>query len=411
MNKLIVGLCIVVGCCTQLFSQEIEMSWLDVVSIASSQNYDVLVSQSAIRQAGFSVLMSESAYLPQVSLSTSVSDGGSLAYGLSGKQLLYDWHQTKEKINQSEWQQVLTHDSYNLVSSTVRFSLRSTFVSVLQNQELIVILNEILKRRQQNYELVSLRYEAGREHKGALLSSKASLDQSLFDVDQAMKQLDVDKLTLATLMGDMSLKELRVTGNFTSDDVLLKKPTISDLVEQNLTVIQKKHQQDLALTNINAVIAARYPQLSGSVGFSGSLNNRFGEANDISVGAGLSVTIADGGKRDAELEKAKLAYFDAVVALEKARADSRVELENAWNAVVNSIQQVALQRQFYNAAKERSKIAEAQYSTGLLSFDNWTIIEDNLVRTQKSYLQAVGSALIAQAAYDRVIGGTLEDEK
>ncbi len=62
------------------------------------------------------------------------------------------------------------------------------------------------------------------------------------------------------------------------------------------------------------------------------------------------------------------------------------------------------------AARERAKITQAQYSTGLVSFNNWTIIENDLVRAKKSFLDAQFNALIAEADWIQAKGGTLDGE-
>jgi hypothetical protein len=59
---------------------------------------------------------------------------------------------------------------------------------------------------------------------------------------------------------------------------------------------------------------------------------------------------------------------------------------------------------------ERSKIGEAQYLIGSLSFDNWTILESNLVSAKKSYLEAGAEVLRAEATWIQSIGGALENE-
>ena len=54
-------------------------------------------------------------------------------------------------------------------------------------------------------------------------------------------------------------------------------------------------------------------------------------------------------------------------------------------------------KRFLAASEERAKIAQAQYSVGLITFDNWTIIEDDLVSARKTFLDVEIAALLAQA--------------
>ena len=67
-----------------------------------------------------------------------------------------------------------------------------------------------------------------------------------------------------------------------------------------------------------------------------------------------------------------------------------------------------MERKSLDAALERSKIAEAQYSIGFITFDNWIIIQDDLVRAKRSYLDARAAALQAEASWIQAKGETLE---
>ena len=107
----------------------------------------------------------------------------------------------------------------------------------------------------------------------------------------------------------------------------------------------------------------------------------------------------------------------AAAVLAQARADEKsgrdgiiLTLEETWNAFEDAIDQVGVRRKFLEAAKLREEIAESEYSTGLLTFNDWIIIEDNLVREQKSFLEAQAGVLLAEADWNQAKGETLDDE-
>ena len=85
-------------------------------------------------------------------------------------------------------------------------------------------------------------------------------------------------------------------------------------------------------------------------------------------------------------------------------------LEQAWAALQDAVENVEVQRQQLEATEVRSKISQAQYSIGFIAFDNWTIIEDNLVRQKKNYLDSEAVALLAEADWIKAKGETLEYE-
>ena len=126
------------------------------------------------------------------------------------------------------------------------------------------------------------------------------------------------------------------------------------------------------------------------------------------IGLGLSIPIFEGGLRTAQEEKAK-AVFNQAKADERSGKDSVIlALEQTWTNLQDAIDTVKVQKKFLTAAEERAKISEGQYSLGLIQFDNWTIIEDNLVQAKKAFLSAEENALLNEASWIQAKGETLE---
>jgi outer membrane protein TolC len=105
----------------------------------------------------------------------------------------------------------------------------------------------------------------------------------------------------------------------------------------------------------------------------------------------------------------------AQAALRQAQADERsakdtvaVNLEKNWAGLQDAIETVEVRKKSLEAAQERAKIAEAQYSVGFISFDNWIIIQNDLVSAKEAYLEAEANALLAQASWVQAKGETLE---
>ena len=118
--------------------------------------------------------------------------------------------------------------------------------------------------------------------------------------------------------------------------------------------------------------------------------------------------IFEGGLKLAELAQAK-ALYNQLDADERSTRDAVVvALEQAWVSLRDSIETVDVQRKSLYATEERARIAEAQYSTGFITFDNWIIIEDNLVSAKLAYLNAQANALLSEANWIQAKGETLE---
>ena len=110
----------------------------------------------------------------------------------------------------------------------------------------------------------------------------------------------------------------------------------------------------------------------------------------------------------AQVAQAKALFNQAKEDERSAKDGIVVSIEQAWNTLQDTLETVEVEKKFLNAAQERAKISEAQYSLGLIQFDNWTIIEDSLVRAKKTFLDAQTNALLAQANWIQAKGETLE---
>jgi len=108
--------------------------------------------------------------------------------------------------------------------------------------------------------------------------------------------------------------------------------------------------------------------------------------------------------------KENAAYRQAVADLESARGSASVTLEQRWTALMNAIDNARVREKYLQAYEERARIAAAQYNIGQVSFDNWIIIENELVEAKKNYLNARAAVLDAEASWKNAQGVTLDDD-
>ncbi|MDD2653704.1 MAG: TolC family protein, partial [Candidatus Omnitrophica bacterium] len=255
---------------------------------------------------------------------------------------------------------------------------------------------------------ITLRYESGLEHKGALLNAEANLAQSQYEISQANRSLEVAQRELTKEMGRTKFEPISVTRDFNVQDSALDKPDFEALVNNHPSLGKLIAQRNSASFSIKSAEANFYPSLSAQAGANKSSSRWPPEDDQWNAGLSVSVPIFEGGLRLAQVDQAK-AVFNQAVANERSTKDALVvALEQMWADLQDAVDSVGVQQKFLQAAQERANIAEAQYSLGLIQFDNWTIIEDNLVSAKKSFLNAQVNALQAEANWLGAKGDTLE---
>lgn len=394
------------------------LDWHGCIKESAVNNPDIIAAFQQVRQSEASKDVTASALYPQISADlnalTGASTGSSAAdtysYGVTGTQLIFDAGKTISNVRAAREDVAAAKQGYRFTSSTVRFRLRSAFTKLLTNQESLRITREIYEIRRQNLELITLRYQSGLEHKGALLTAQADLAQAKYQISQAQREVEVARRNLLKEMGRTRLSDISVSGDFQVRDSAKEKPDFEAIAKNNPSLQQLIAQKKAAEFNLRAAYANFAPSLTGQTGAGRTGSHWSPNQNDWSLGLAVSLPLYEGGLRIAQVSQSK-ALLKQLQENERSVKDAAVlTLEQTWAALQDAMQNVEVKRLNLAATEERSNIAQAQYSIGLLSFDNWTIIEDNLVNAKSSYLSAQSAALLAEANWVLAKGETIEYE-
>jgi outer membrane protein TolC len=322
--------------------------------------------------------------------------------------MLFDGAKTSSEVKAAEENIQAARQSFRFVSSEIRYRLRTAFVSLLRAQELARITEEIRQIRRSNLELITLRYESGIEHRGALLTAEANVAEADFEIARAERALEVAQRQLLREMGRQGISDVRVQGDFEVSVPKLERKDFELLAETHPSLGKLLAQKNSALYGIKSAEADFFPSLSATAG-AGKSNNRWPpEYDQWNAGVTLSWPIFEGGLRKAEVSLAQSKFRQLESDELSVKGSLIVSLEQSWAGLLDAVETVEVQKKFLSAYEARSRIAEEQYSLGLVTFDDWTIIEDNLVSAKKNFLEARVSALQAEANWIQAKGETLE---
>ena len=400
---------------------EEALSWGDCIREAAKNHPDLIAAQQQIKQSQASKQVTASALYPQIDSSLNASTGrtdnntshtvsDSYSYGLSGTQLIFDGNKTLNNVRAAGENIAASQQSFQFISATVRFRLRSAFIDLLRAQEMLRITEEIYNIRRENLELITLRYESGLEHKGALLTAEADLASAEYDISQTKRSVEVAERKLTKEMGREQLVSMRVEGDFmiTGPAKGKEKPDFSPIANNHPSLKQLVAQKNSAEFSLRSAYANFAPTLNGSAGANKSGSHWEPKGNQWNLGLSLTWPVFEGGLRMAQIAQAK-ALVEQLRENERSTRDGLIStLEQTWALLQDAIENVEVQKKSLVATEERSKIAQAQYSIGFITFDNWTIIEDNLVKAKKAYLNAQAAAQAAEASWVQAKGEVLE---
>ncbi len=394
------------------------LTWEACVNEAKMNHPYLISAKEKLNQAKALKWESISPVLPQigsdfnmgVSKSSSQDKINNYSYGINGKQLLFDGLKSVYDIKASLKNIKSVQYNYETVSATIRSTLRKTFIQLLKTQELLSITQDIAERRKKNLELVRISYNAGREHRGSLLTAEANLAQAQLEVAEAKRNIELSQRQLLKELGRDRFSPIEAKGDLQIFSTNKQEPAFEEIASQNPSLLEILAQKEAARLNLSSAKASFFPQVNANGSYDRHSPTWPPNESQWTIGLSLSFPLFQGGRRLAEISRTKSVLAQVQSDEKSLKQNIIVNLQQNWINFQNALDASIVQEKFLEATDERAKIAQAQYSIGLLSFDNWTIIEDNLANIKKSYLESQANTLISEANWILSQGGTLDEK-
>ncbi len=292
------------------------------------------------------------------------------------------------------------------VAAEVTFALRAAFIELLHAQEEQQLLEQVEQRRQNNLQLVELLYDGGKEHKGSLAVSAASLFQATTDVRLVARRIAWARSLLQRTTGLETIHDdLTVAGEL----AVLPPPSQVDwhtVVERTPEYARAAAERRAGAARVERARSGRRPDItvSGQAGRFGD-HDAF-ERDQWQMGVAIAYPFWPGGRHRHEVAQARYLLNEIEFALVDIRQQVRLLLEERLHAYRNAIDHVEVRQRFLDASELRAEIARQQYTSGLLSFEDWSRIENDLIDNQRLVLSAMQAAMLAEARWLRAAGTT-----
>ncbi|MGE3260147.1 MAG: TolC family protein [Bacteriovoracia bacterium] len=397
-------------------AQAQTISWQEAVALAQKNNPELSAAEATLRANAAQVGSARAGFLPKVtgSLSatransvsgnTSLPPSNSYAATLTGSQNLFAGFQDAARVRQAEANTAAAEAEAQAVKARLSYELKTSFEGLLYAQEYRALTQEIIKRRRDNLRLVQLRFESGRENKGSVLLSQSYLSQAEFDGLQAENTKRSTGADFSRTLGMEPDDALIITGA-----VPVAEPgeisNFQPIALASPTYLQARAQEAAANAGIGIAKSGFFPSLDLSGTFGRSSNTFFPQApNRWQTGLTLTFPFFNGG-RDLYATKAAAATWEAAsLRAEDSGRSQTAELTQAFTAYQEAAAKLKVDEGFRNAATVRAEIARTKYNNGLLSFEDWDTIENDLITRQKTHLQSKRARVVAEAAWEQAQG-------
>lgn len=395
------------------------LTWKEAVTRTEKENPEILGARETLRAAEARKTGAYSGFLPTLKASldsTTTERSGVISNpttatngwtaDISGSINLFAGFADVAKVDQAEADRHAAEAALTIASARISAELKTAFESAAYARDYAKLATQILKRREENLRLVQLRFESGRENKGSVLLSEAYLEQARYDDLQAKNAARTSALSLAKtlavdgdgtaaieVIGNVPISDPSATPDFAS--IVLSTPEYQQAIEQAKSLEQARR----------IAAASFYPSLDLTSSLSKRGSAFFPSDGEVkTLGISLSIPLFTGGKDIAGYRAAVATAAAAQFTRDNTLREIRRKIEVAWAAYLESVAKLRADESFRKAALVRSEVGRTKYNNGLLSFDDWDVIENDLINRQKTVLQTRRDRASAEGAWEQVQG-------
>ncbi|KPX56852.1 Heavy metal RND efflux outer membrane protein, CzcC family [Pseudomonas amygdali pv. photiniae] len=297
--------------------------------------------------------------------------------------------------------------------SAMRLSLQSELVqSYLQLRvidEQKRLLESTVDTYQRSLTLTRNQYRAGISGSDAVAQALTQLKSTQADlIDLAWQRAQFEN-AIAVLMG-MAPADFNLPASTSIPQLPQIPPGLpSQLLERRPDIAAAERSVMAANANIGVAKAAYYPDftLSMSGGYSSStfanwisLPNRF-----WSVGPQLALTLFDGGRRTAEVDRTEAVYDQTVAQYRQTVLNGFQEVENYLVQLKVYEQEAAVRQEALVSARDSLRLTNNQYKAGLIGYLDVVNVQATALSNERSVLNVLQSRLIASVQLIAALGG------
>jgi len=391
-----------------------------LISLALANNRDLRVSVLNIEAARAQYQIQHSNQFPAINAgisgqrqTTGKDQPISSIYqaGLSVSAFELDFFSRVKNLSDAALAQFLaTEEARKTAQISLIAQVANTYLTYLADEELLALVQQTLKTREESLRLTNLRFENGVSSKLDQQQAVSLVEQARTTLAQAQRQRAQD-LNLLTLLIGQPIPDALPTGATLATTNLPDLPAgmPSDLLAVRPDIRAAEQQLVAANANIGAARANYFPRitLTGTAGSaSPQLSGLFKSGTYGWTFAPQAILpLFDFGRTRAGVEGARAQRDIAVAQYEKSIQTAFREVADALAGQATYSEQLRAQQAVAAAETDRFNLSDLRYRNGTASYLDLLDAQRSLFTAQQQAIQANLQRLQNQVTLYRVLGG------
>ena len=331
--------------------------------------------------------------------------------GLSVSAFELDFFSRVRNLSNAALAQFLaTEEARKTAQISLVAQVANTYLTYLADQELLALVQQTLKTREESLRLTKLRFDNGVSSKLDLQQAVSLVEQARTTLAQAQRQRAQDVNLLTLLVGQPIPENLPAGATLATTNLPdLPAGMPSDLLAVRPDIRAAEQQLIAANANLGAARANYFPRitLTGSTGTASSeLSGLFKSGTFGWTFAPQAILpLFDFGRTRAGVESARAQRDIAVAQYEKSIQTAFREVADALAGQATYSEQLRAQQAVAAAETDRFNLSDLRYRNGTASYLDLLDAQRSLFTAQQQAIQANLLRLQNQVTLYRVLGG------
>jgi TolC family type I secretion outer membrane protein len=381
--------------------------------------------QPTIRQARFDqsaadarIPQARSAYYPTLDWVSAASRGSTfsqtlnraitgnqISTALQANQIIYDFGKTGALVDEAKARLRQADSEVERIREVTVFNVKQAYYQLLQARRLVKVADDTFARAELNLRSARGFFDVGTKPKSDVTRAEVEVANARVNQIRARNLVQFNQVALANAIG------LEATAVFDIEDVLNFEPAPLDpealraeALANRPELAQAKARVDAALAQVAGAKARFLPTLSanGAYGFNTPDDPPLHEQWEI--GAQLSWNLFEGFFSVARLDETRALVESARANYDSLDLQVRLDVEQAYIAVVNAAETIAANQKALESAQENLRLAQGRYDAGVGTILDLTDAQLALTTAEADQVRALTDHKVGLAQLDRVVG-------
>jgi outer membrane protein len=400
----------------------------EATAFALRQQPTIRAAQGSLSAAQARVPQARSNYYPRFDLQTGVQTGefvssttdrrtssDSTFINIQGRQLLYDFGKTAALVNEAQAGSRVAAGELERVRDLVVQNVRQTYFGVLQARRLVAVADAALARSELNLRSARGFFDVGTKPKSDVTRAEVEVANARVGVIRARNLVRFSETSFANALG------LDATVPIEIDDTLTYEPVSIDPVQVAVEALGNRPELRQAQARLDASRAqlagarARYlPDLtvSGNAGYTSDdavfatdgLGTSVAFSEQWSITGQLTWNLFEGFFTQHRVKETQALIETARANYESIELQVRLEVEQAYIAVVEADERIGATEKAIESARENLRLAQGRYDAGVGTILELTEAQLSLSNAEADYVRALTDYRTGLAVLDRVAG-------